>query len=737
MDELEALTRRLERERRARREAEELLEAKSRALFTAVEESERLTGELRQTVGFQTQELLNAQRVAQVGTLIWDIDAELITWSAGVYSILGLAPDIDTLSFDRYIAAVVPEDREKLRAHIDQTVAAGLVLGSEVETTHRIRRRDGKVRWVKGLGKVAESADKNALFLSAAIQDVTELMQADLQVERTQVQLEKRLKELERTQKILVDARASAEEANLTKSRFIAMISHEIRTPINGLLGSLSLLTDSTLDDTQRELLQVAMTSGETLRLLLNDVIDFSRLETGDIQLEPMRFSMTQLATQMIDFWRPKATSNGNKIYLNIDPGIPERLVGDSARIGQVLNNLISNAIKFTKNGSINIDLTDDDQFSVEPSKCCVRIDVVDTGIGIAREDLSELFKGFSQLPSRDGSKRRFYDAAGEVHGAGLGLAICRSLVERMAGKISVTSAVGEGSTFSVRLPLELSEVAPVSSQSNVEFERLTVDNGGKPHALIAEDVPANQLVARMLLEKFGCVVDIANDGTEAVDACQRQPYDFVLMDVSMPRMDGVLATAQIRALHDTAAAAVPIIGLTAFAFTDEWSRFYEAGMNRVITKPIRQDILYKEIKSILDPDKSTDRGEAREKESAGLNYDTLGALIRGFTKEQAFTVFEQVSDDLDKSRHSAIAHARDGDLASLGRSCHAIKGLAASFGGEALTDLAGQIEEFVFADDGERAIATTLDHLGPATDDVLTALAGYAGYAAAEPDHG
>jgi CheY-like chemotaxis protein/HPt (histidine-containing phosphotransfer) domain-containing protein len=306
-----------------------------------------------------------------------------------------------------------------------------------------------------------------------------------------------------------------------------------------------------------------------------------------------------------------------------------------------------------------------------------------------------------------------------------------------MAGKISVTSALGEGSTFSVRLPLEVAEAATAGTGDKVEFEPLTVDKGRKPRALIAEDVPANQLVARMLLEKFGCLVEIANDGSEAVDACQRQHYDFVLMDVSMPRLDGVSATQQIRALPDEEAAAVPIIGLTAFAFTEEWSRFFEAGMNSVISKPIRQETLHKEIESVLCSGNPSSHKQAPEKIRSGLNYETLGALIRGFSREQTVTVFEQVSDDLDKSRHSAIAHARDGDLASLGRSCHAIKGLAASFGGEALTDLAGRIEEFVICDDGERAIATTLDHLGPATDDVLTALAGYAGYSGAEPGHG
>jgi two-component system sensor histidine kinase TorS len=736
LDEFEAIARRLERERRARQAAEKLLEDKSRALYAAVEKSDRLAGKLRQTVGFRTQELLNAQRVAQVGTFIWDIKAELITWSDGVYAILGIDPDVESLSFERYLALVSAEDRAELVTQIDRTVETGLIPGSELETTHRIKRPNGEVRWVKGLGKVIESDNRDSLFLSAAIQDVTEMMQADSQVKRAQRQLKERLNELERTHKFLEKARAEAENANRTKSRFIAMISHEIRTPINGLLGTLSLLADSDLEDTQRELLQVASTSGETLRLLLNDVIDFSRLETGDIELEPTLFSIHKLTTQMIEFWQPQASSRGNQICLQIEPEVPDRLLGDSARIGQILNNLISNAIKFTYDGSITVNVRNDEQFSSEPSNYCLRIEVVDTGIGIARENLSNLFKEFSQIANVRDSQGRFYDAVGEGHGAGLGLAICRSLIERMGGKISVTSALGEGSTFSVRLPLDIADNEIISPSDPVEFQPLTVDKGRKPRALVVEDVPANQLVARMLLEKFGCLVEIANDGIEAVDACQRQSYDFVLMDVSMPRMDGVVATIQIRALSNQAAAAVPIIGLTAFAFSEEWDRFYEAGMNCVISKPIQRDVLYGEIKTVLSSGRSTSNKQAATESSSDLNYQTLSALIKGFSEDQASRVFGQVSDDLDKSRNSAIASARDGDLAGLGRSCHAIKGLAASFGGEALANLARQIEEFIICDDGERAIATALDHLGPATDAVLTALEGYAGFSAAVPDH-
>jgi len=728
LDELEALTRRLKRERAARQEAEALLEEKSRDLYDAKDEADRLTEELRKTVGYRSQELLNAQRVAKVGTFIWDIEGEIVTWSDGVYSILGVDPESEALSAERYFSAILDEDRLRVSAQVERARGAGFSLGSEHATLHRIKRPDGEIRWIKGLGKIAQLGGGGSLYLSAAIQDITELKAADSQIILAQQQLKQRLGELESTQKFLEKARAEAENANHTKSRFIAMISHEIRTPINGLLGTLSLLSDSKLNDTQDELVQVASKSGETLRLLLNDVIDFSRLETGDIQLEPTDFSLRELAKWLIDFWRPQADSKGNQVVLQIDPELPDKLFGDSTRIGQILNNLVSNSIKFTSNGSITVRIRSEEKPSAHSPKCLLRVEVSDTGIGIAEENVPKLFKEFSQLSNARETQNRFYDSSSKEHGAGLGLAICSSLVDRMGGRINLTSVLGEGSTFFVHLPLEYSGTKTKKNGEKTELRSLTNQRGKKPRALLVEDVPANQLVARMLLEKFGCVVDIANDGIEAVDSCKSRSYDFVLMDVSMPRMDGVDATLQIRALPSPSVSAVPIIGLTAFAFSDEWNRFYEAGMNAVVSKPIQRDILYADIKAALGSDEITKNDPTVKKSRRDMNFETLQALTKGFSEEQAERVFEQVSNDLDERCRIAIESAECGNLEELGRSCHAIKGLAASFGGEVLAELAGRVEGLVNDGASDQAVATALEGFGPATDKVLLALADYAG---------
>jgi len=349
-----------------------LLEDKSRALYLAVEESAGLAEQLKQTVGLQTRELLNAQRVAGVGTFIWDIEAELVNWSDGVYSILGIDPFSETLSVERYISSVLEEDRTTLRVQIDRANQSSLAEGAEFETTHRIRRQDGEICWIKGIGEIIEENGKKFLF--GALQDITVLEKADRKVGEAQGQLEKRLRELEKTQKFLEAARDDAQRANLTKSRFLAMISHEIRTPINGLLGTLTLLEDSVLDESQEGLLQVALASADNLRVLLNDVIDFARLETGDIKLEQSYFSIEKLARQMIDFWQPQANTRGNELIYQIEPDVPRTLLGDPSRLGQVLNNLLSNALKFTKNGSVKLSISAEDFNVSGSSRCNVRI---------------------------------------------------------------------------------------------------------------------------------------------------------------------------------------------------------------------------------------------------------------------------------------------------------------------------------------------------------------------------
>ena len=722
MDETKALKLRAERERVARLEAESLLERKSRELHAAVRESQRLTDQLQNTVLMQTRELLSAQRVTKLGTFIWKIRKNSFSWSEGSREVLGLDRANTNGSFSQFLSVIHPDDRvlmQQLYQLLDSAIDTLPEPAIDTEKTFRIILPGKDIRWIKF---VCESTDLKAF--TGAVQDVTESVLAAKEVRQARMELEQKLTDLESTQKELKIAHEEAQAANATKSRFIAMISHDIRTPINGLLGTLTLLTDSELDSSQQELVQVATTSAESLRVLVNDVIDFARLETGQIKLEPANFNIRELASQLIDFWRPLASSSDNRLELNIDDRVPGVLRGDPIRLGQILNNLLSNAIKFTRSGSISLNIRLGDTRGSGSSKRDLIIEVADSGIGIEKTDQANLFKDFSQIPMEQGDTEHFIDLSGSKHGAGLGLAICRALVEQMKGKIGVISSPGKGSTFIIKLALDVvSDIDPV--EKSVELNPLVTIGGDQPYALIAEDVPANQLVSRMLLQSFGCQVDIANDGVEAVAACKNRSYDFVLMDVSMPRLNGIAATKQIRTLKGSGVEELPIIGLTAFAFEHEKQRFIEAGMNEVVCKPVVRENLYEAVKkslSFADPQKSS----TKEGKKAAVDLGVLSALTAGLSDTQIRKVVRQVSDDLNKYRRDAISEAKNGDTTRLARSCHALKGLAASFGSQELAGLAASIEDSAREGDFELAVASTIDRLDLTTNETLKALDKY-----------
>jgi signal transduction histidine kinase/DNA-binding response OmpR family regulator len=723
LDETKALMLRVRRERAARLEAESLLEIKSKELHAAVKESNRLTEQLKKTVQIQTQELLSAQRVTKLGTFIWNLKDNSFSWSEGSLEVLGLAQAKTTSSFAQFLSVIHPDDRylmQELFSFLDNSIDTVRETAIETEKSFRVVLPDKDIRWIKF---VCESTDLKTC--TGAVQDVTESVLAAREVRQARMELEQKLRDLQSTQEELEVAHKEAQAANATKSRFIAMISHDIRTPINGLLGTLTLLTDSKLDSSQQELLQVATASAESLRVLVNDVIDFARLESGQIKLEPANFNIRELVSQLIDFWRPLASSSDNHLELNIDDRVPGVLRGDPIRLGQILNNLLSNAIKFTKSGIIKLDIRPDNTHATEPFKRDLIIEVADTGVGIEKSEQANLFKDFSQIPMEQSNNERFFDLSGSKHGAGLGLAICRALVEQMDGKISVLSSPGKGSTFIIKLALDVvSEIDPV--EKSLELTPLVTTGGNQPYVLIAEDVPANQLVSRMLLQSFGCQVDIANDGIEAVAACKNRKYDFVLMDVSMPRLDGIAATEQIRMLEGSGIEELPIIGLTAFAFEHEKQHLIEAGMNEVVCKPVVRENLYEAVRTALSITDTQGSNTEDGKKTETVNLTVLQALTSGLTDEQIRKVEQQVADDLDKYRRDAISEAKNGNITKLADCCHAVKGLAASFGSQELASLASSIENSVREGDSELAVANTLDRLDPTTEETLKALEQY-----------
>ena len=644
----------------------------------------------------QSEERLRlATGVAHVGIWDWDVRTGRISWDPQMFSLYGLPPGEDlTVDYSVWAEAVHPDQLAEQERIVRQVIRTGVPQPREFDI---VVHGTGESRTIATVETVVRDARGEVIRMVGVNRDVS---------------AEKRLlQELART-------RDRALEASRLKSEFLATMSHEIRTPMNAIVGMSSALADSRLDPEQRGMSRVILEGAEALLTLIDDILDFSKIEAGRLRLDPIDFAPAAVVTQVLELLRPRVREKNLHLVSRLDPAVSGRFRGDAGRLRQVLLNLVGNAVKFTAHGEVAVAVR---LSGADPARPVLQVEVSDTGIGIPDAVRPRLFQPFTQA---DSSTTRRYG------GSGLGLAISRQLVELMGGSIGFDSRPGAGSTFRFEVPLEPAATADDPPPTPRGF------SPSRAHLklLVAEDNPANQLVASSLLRKLGFELTLAADGEAALRALAAGTYDAVLMDCQMPVLDGYEATRRIRRGEVPGVdPAIPIIAVTAYAQPEDRDKCLAAGMDAYVTKPIRPAelgaallqcslVLHNESSPVADPvppvgptppavpAPSAASAPSDPASSAAKLFDpTVVAALRRLPAADGRTVLEQVVALLHSeiparlallSRHlEATSH---GELAAV---AHLIAGSAANLGADELRSAALALE--AAARTGDRAAMT------------------------------
>jgi PAS domain S-box-containing protein len=513
------------------------------------------------------------------------------------------------------------------------------------------------------------------------------------------VEVSQDISERIRIEQELKKAKEESESASAAKSRFLANMSHEIKNPLNVIKGMANLAFESSSSPAQKNFIDMIRHSANSLMILINEILDFSKMEAHKFDVEEKSFNLSEEVYRIVFSFTDQIAEKGLDLRYSIDPAIPDRLTGDPGKLNQILLNLVSNAVKFTDQGEIVIDVTLAEMDGPETdlsqdNEVKVRFTVKDTGIGISKQNQIKLFNMFTQV--HDVNPYRY-------EGTGLGLVIVKNLVELMGGTISVNSEENKGSEFSFEIPLKIFTPWEMNGASNDTDHRTEIgdetDNIPKKilSVLLVEDKPMNQRMIELFLRREGHYVVSVVNGLEAMEAIEKEPFDVVLMDIQMPGMDGVETTRRIRALDDHDLRSIPIIAMTAHDQQVDQIRYQQAGMDYLIAKPVSIAELFKAIDIVLAKAEVSDTPQVLSDEEAHHMIDRLGG-----SRELLQELIPLFLEDYSEEMKIVMLSIENQDTKSLATAAHALKGQFGNLGMvhafEIATDLQAAAEEKKFS---------------------------------------
>jgi PAS domain S-box-containing protein len=512
----------------------------------------------------KSQDLLaQTQQIGHIGSWLLEIGPNRLTWSEETYRIFGLEPHDFSATYEAFLEVVHPEDR----ATVDAAYSASLRGERDTyEIEHRITRKSsGEVRYV--YEKCRHERDSRGAVIRSVgmVQDITD----------------------QKTNEVaLLAATQATEAASRAKGLFLAKVSHEIRTPMTAIIGFGELLEDAELTPEHEKYLAAINTSSSALSSLIDDVLDLSKVDAGELSVKPINFNPHSLITQTFHTQEQQIARKNLSSNLIIDKDVPDVLIGDPVRLQQILLNLLNNAIKFTEEGEIDVTVSVTEESSL---RVLLDIAVRDTGVGIPADLQEHIFEPFSQALPPDNNN---------YGGSGLGLTISRSLAALMGGTVSVESREGVGSTFHLLLPLQR-ESRSLSEKSLAECEPLTW-SGPSLKILLAEDNPINSQFIKTVLENMGHVVKLAENGKVALDLLKVNTFDLALMDIQMPVMNGNDVLGVVRELEQLSGEHLTVIALTAYALIGDKEKYVMRGFDGYLSKPLKVEKLVKELMRVV-----------------------------------------------------------------------------------------------------------------------------------------